>query len=86
MIRVTLYAVLGLLLMAVVGVWLSAGRRVGTRGAPGVPMVQDPVCATYLLKNRALMRRVSGVDYLFCSEVCADIFERKAASAGGTDS
>lgn len=86
MIRVTLYAVLGLLLMAVAGMWFAAGRRVGTRGGGGAPMVQDPVCATYLLKNRALMRRVAGVDYLFCSEACADIFERKAASAGGTDS
>lgn len=85
MMRMTLYAVLGLLL-AWATVRLVAGRRrEGTREGHGVPMVQDPVCSTYLLKNRALMRRVSGVDYLFCSEACADSFERKAAS-GGTGS
>ena len=43
---------------------------------PGEEMVQDPQCLTYVVKDRALIRRVGGKKEYFCSAGCADSFER----------
>lgn len=58
------------------------GLLQGVRGTPSrrgipsepaaVPLVRDPVCGTYVPKDRAL-RQVSGRDvHYFCSEPCRD--------------
>ena len=43
---------------------------------PGEEMVQDPQCRTYVVKSRALARRIAGRTTYFCCEGCADAYER----------
>jgi len=43
---------------------------------PGEEMVQDPQCLTYVVKDRALIRRIGGRKEHFCSAGCADAYER----------
>jgi YHS domain-containing protein len=43
---------------------------------PGEEMVQDPQCRTYVVKDRALIRRIDGRAVYFCSAACADNYER----------
>jgi len=43
---------------------------------PGEEMVQDPQCRTYVVKDRALIRRVGGRAEHFCSAACADAYQR----------
>jgi len=43
---------------------------------PGEEMVQDPQCRTYVVKDRALIRRIGGRKEYFCSAACADTYER----------
>ena len=43
---------------------------------PGEEMVQDPQCRTYVVKGRALARRIGGKTTYFCSAGCADAYER----------
>ncbi|HEX9020257.1 MAG TPA: hypothetical protein VF903_03245, partial [Nitrospirota bacterium] len=43
----------------------------------GEEMVLDPECRTYVIKNRAVTRRIGGTLYSFCSEACARRFEEK---------
>ena len=40
-------------------------------------MVQDPVCGTYVPARDAHRRVIGGRVYHFCSERCADLFERR---------
>ncbi len=44
---------------------------------PGEEMVQDPECRTYVVKSRAVTRRINGKLCLFCSETCAKQYEAK---------
>jgi uncharacterized protein len=44
---------------------------------PGEEMVQDPECRTYVVKSRAVTRRINGKLCLFCSETCAQQYEDK---------
>jgi uncharacterized protein len=43
---------------------------------PGEEMVRDPQCRTYVVKDRALIRRIGGRTEHFCSTACADAYER----------
>jgi len=43
----------------------------------GDEMVQDPECRTYVLKDRAVVRRIQGTNIFFCSEACARQYEEK---------
>jgi len=47
------------------------------RTDPGVDLVQDPNCLTYLSRKDALEAGRSGVSYYFCSPECAAAFEKK---------
>jgi uncharacterized protein len=38
-------------------------------------MVQDPQCRTYIVKDRAVARRIGGAPVYFCSTACADAYE-----------
>ena len=43
----------------------------------GDEMVRDPECRTYVLKDRAVVRRIRGANTYFCSEACARQYEDK---------
>ncbi len=43
----------------------------------GEEMVLDPECSTYVIKDRALTRRLGGKLYFFCSEACAQRYAEK---------
>lgn len=49
----------------------------GRPGLRGEELVQDPQCGTYVVKGRAVSRRVRGATAYFCSDECAGRFERK---------
>jgi YHS domain-containing protein len=46
----------------------------------GEEMVLDPECRTYVIKDRAVTRRLHGRPYSFCSEACAQRYEDKHRS------
>jgi uncharacterized protein len=46
----------------------------GDRSLSGREMVQDPQCRTYIVKERAVLRRIGGTPRYFCCEACADAF------------
>lgn len=46
------------------------GRRL-----KGEEMVLDPECRTYVIKDRAVTRRIRGSIHSFCSEACAQRYE-----------
>jgi YHS domain-containing protein len=39
-------------------------------------MVQDPQCRTYIVKERAVLRRIGGAPRYFCCEACADAYAK----------
>jgi len=43
---------------------------------PGREMVQDPQCRTYIVKDRSVTRRINGTPVHFCSNTCADAYEK----------
>lgn len=45
-------------------------RRAGQQ--PAVPLVKDPVCGTYVVRDRAVTASSGGQSYFFCSEKCRD--------------
>lgn len=42
--------------------------------------MEDPVCGMYVSKQDAVVRQINGSTYYFCSECCANEFERKQAA------
>lgn len=56
---------------------LRAEEGGGRSSAGGEDMAKDPNCGTYVVKGRAISRRVRGATQYFCSAACADEFERK---------
>lgn len=50
-------------------------------GRPAIPkgeeMVLDPVCGTYIIKDRALTERFNGRQVHFCSDACAQKFREQ---------
>src|SRR5687767_15165443 len=60
----------------------AAGRGAGTPAGPisRGTLVQDPVCGTYVLRERALPGRSStGAPAFFCSEQCRSAYGAQAA-------
>jgi YHS domain-containing protein len=43
----------------------------------GDEMVMDPECRTYVVKDRAVARRIRGTLTYFCSDACARRYEDK---------
>ena len=41
----------------------------------GEDMILDPECRTYVIKHRAVTRRIQGTVHSFCSEACAKRYE-----------
>jgi len=46
-------------------------------------MVQDPECKTYIPVDQAHIRVINGKRYYFCSEECAELFEKKLREGRG---
>jgi YHS domain-containing protein len=44
----------------------------------GAEMVLDPQCRTYVIKDRATVRRIKGNPIYFCSEDCANKYEAQS--------
>ncbi len=57
-------------------------ERAGTAPKAGEPMVQDPLCGTYLPKSTALSVEIAGRTHYFCSRKCADQYREQATVAG----
>lgn len=49
----------------------------GRKRIKGEDMVFDPVCRTYVIKDRAVTRRIRGSVHSFCSEACAQRYEQE---------
>ena len=72
---VMVYYVLKTVLRGAVRGYHDEGRQ-RTR-LMGEDMVLDPECRTYVLKERAITRRIDGELRSFCSEACAKQYEEK---------
>ncbi len=65
------YVLKALVRFAVKGYYSEGEKRVQLKGED---MVLDPQCRTYVLKERAVARRIHGRPAYFCSEACAQKF------------
>ena len=65
------YSLKTLVRSALKGYYSEGEKR---RQLKGEDMVLDPQCRTYVLKERAVARRVRGKLAYFCSEACAQKF------------
>ncbi|MBI4485296.1 MAG: YHS domain-containing protein [Acidobacteria bacterium] len=51
---------------------LGGKARTPVHPAPGVPMVRDPVCGTFVLPDRAVSLTSHRQQLFFCSTACRD--------------
>jgi YHS domain-containing protein len=49
---------------------------------PGVPMVRDPVCGTFVLPERSVSIVEEGGRVHFCSKACRDAYRSRQGSRG----
>ena len=56
-----------------------AGPRKTKSQNPGMPMVRDPVCGTFVLPERALSLTVGRRQLFFCSPACRDTYRARTA-------
>jgi YHS domain-containing protein len=73
-----------LILLVIRAVWrLLQGVVQGASGSaggvqrPGVKLVRDPVCGTFVSPAQALAARAGGETQYFCSEKCRKEWERR---------
>ena len=55
----------------------ARGERPRRQVKPGVKLVRDPVCGTYVEPKPTLSARTGGGTHYFCSEKCLAEFRRK---------
>jgi YHS domain-containing protein len=57
------------------------GARGGSANVPGrsVPMVRDPVCGTFVVRERALTLTDGREQVYFCSAACRDSYRARTA-------
>lgn len=58
----------------------TGGAKAGNGRSNGT-LVQDPVCGTYVLQDRALTLKTSGGTAFFCSERCRSAYDAQAVRA-----
>jgi len=77
-----------LVALAALTVWLigrSLKRRPGGGASGGrvergaTPLVQDPVCRTFIPRETAVVVHGTDADHYFCSERCAECYRREHA-------
>jgi YHS domain-containing protein len=73
---VIFYALRTLIRSAVRG-YRAEGERSRLKGEE---MVRDPQCQTYVVKERAVSRRILGTTHFFCSDACARQYEERHRS------
>jgi YHS domain-containing protein len=83
MIRVLFVFFLAMLVYSAIKTVLRAASRAyheGERKAQvhGAEMVLDPQCRTYVIKDRAVARRIKGALVYYCSEDCANKHEAQS--------
>jgi YHS domain-containing protein len=54
-------------------------RNRGSVSKPGVQMVRDPVCGTFVIPERALTISVGREQVYFCSPACRDAYRARTA-------
>jgi YHS domain-containing protein len=69
---VVLYYVLKTIVLSALKEYHDDGAR---KRIQGEEMVLDPECKTYVIKDRAVTRRIGGAVRSFCSEACARRYE-----------
>jgi YHS domain-containing protein len=57
----------------------NAAPRPGRVARSNGTLVQDPVCGTYVLQERALPLKTTGGTAFFCSERCRSAYDAQAA-------
>lgn len=77
--RLLIFAVLAYLLYRVLRSYFGSGQKITKTQNGGVidEMVKDPFCDTYIPVRDAKRRVIDGREYFFCSEACADKFQKK---------
>lgn len=64
------------------GLLEGAAERRQVPPRPGVMLVRDPVCGTYVDRSRAVSARGAGETHYFCSEDCRSAYRgRRRGSA-----
>ena len=71
---VVVYQAVKIVFRSALSTYQGGGKR--PPRIPGEEMVQDPQCRTYVVKDRALIRRIGGRTEHFCSAACAEAYER----------
>jgi YHS domain-containing protein len=58
-----------------------AGRAAtsATPATPGVPMARDPVCGTFVVRDRAITIGAGDRRLYFCSAACRDKYQARTA-------
>ena len=56
----------------------SRGRG-GRAPQRGVQMVRDPVCGTFVVRDRALTLSDGRTEVFFCSDACRDTYRKRSA-------
>jgi len=77
--RLLIFAALAYLLYRVLRHYLNFGDKTReTENSGGIDeMVRDPFCDTYIPLRDAKRWVINGREYFFCSEVCADKFQKE---------
>ena len=79
----TMYRLFLILLLLLVLIFLlrnvyrGGKRKEGGYPVQGDQMVQDPVCKVFVPRGAAIVRQVGFVEYCFCSQTCADEFQKQ---------
>ncbi len=76
--RIIILAVLGYLLYRILRGLFTTGKKLkkSPNTGPIDEMVQDPFCQTYIPLRDAQKKIINGREYFFCSNECADNFEK----------
>ena len=77
--RLLILAFLFYLLYRLLRGWIAPRQKFQKNNSSGAidEMVQDPFCKTYVPKREAKRKVIKGKEYPFCSEECAERFEKE---------
>ncbi len=79
--RLLILAFLFYLLYRLLRGWMAPRKKFQRNDSSGAidEMVQDPFCKTYVPKREAKRKVIKGKEFLFCSEKCAESFEKESS-------
>jgi uncharacterized protein len=78
--RIIIFAILAYLLYRILQGFFGSGKRTKNAEKGGVidEMVKDPFCNTYVPQRDAKRKVIDGKEYFFCSEECANKFQKES--------